>query len=610
MLVAWEKETTDKTGTWIPLQDGKDLAVKNHVFDKLKPIFEYVPGDRSPPPAPKHATAASTKPRAPKAAASTARKPVPAYGQMQAEYDHGDTMMRDEETPDNITVVSESAYEDYDNPYYTNSRKRKRMEDSMSQADKEHRLWAEELLDYFMLQDSAEDAMPYPPPPPANANLNRPIDDKGYTALHWAAAIGDVDVVKDLIRKGASIDAQAKNGETPLMRAVIFTNSFDKQNMERLAGLLIRTVNMQEWTGATVFHHIANTTLRKSKYQCARYYLDCLLNKMSEFLAPDAIEGIVNCPDQNGDTAITIAARHGARKCVRSLIGRNAAVDIPNNAGETADQLIVQLNHRRQERSSYRQPSSSPFQSDGYHTLGGAVQAPDTRNGGIHPSLNGSTAAVNGTASDVYKSEGALALTSHVFPAIFSKGKELAANIDAEIAEKDAEVAEAKRVLAMREAEAAALKKQQEDLQAKELEQTGGGAQNDEELEVELRSLEQEVQDLVETEQATALKEELTRETTKLSSTPDGKQDLDNTETKARISFDLSRRILEAKRDRVKWTQQIVQNMSLAGLGDKQDDYRRLIGGALNLEEDQIAEVLPEIVLELEESRGLESVGA
>jgi hypothetical protein len=95
----------------------------------------------------------------------------------------------------------------------------------MSQADKELQLWAEELLDYFLLQEDSLDAPTLAPAPPANANLDRPIDDQGHTALHWAAAMGDMEVVKDLIRRGASIEAQSKNGETPLMRSVTFKRS-------------------------------------------------------------------------------------------------------------------------------------------------------------------------------------------------------------------------------------------------------------------------------------------------------------------------------------------------------------------------------------------------
>ena len=55
-------------GTWIPLPEGRFFAEKYQVYEQLKAIFEFVPGDKSPPPAPKHTTAASNKPKNPKAA--------------------------------------------------------------------------------------------------------------------------------------------------------------------------------------------------------------------------------------------------------------------------------------------------------------------------------------------------------------------------------------------------------------------------------------------------------------------------------------------------------------------------------------------------------------
>lgn len=61
-------------GTWIPLEDGRGLAERNGVLDKMRPIFDYVPGDRSPPPAPKHATAASNKMKPPKQSAAAANR--------------------------------------------------------------------------------------------------------------------------------------------------------------------------------------------------------------------------------------------------------------------------------------------------------------------------------------------------------------------------------------------------------------------------------------------------------------------------------------------------------------------------------------------------------
>lgn len=598
-----------RVGTWIPLADGKELAVKNGVFEKLRPMFEYVPGDRSPPPAPKHATAASSKPRVPRAPAVPRRQPV----HQPYDYAEMDAVMRDDETPDNITVASESAYDDYEHSQYNNSRKRRRVEDPMSQADKDHRLWADDLLDYFLLQENPLDAMPNAPEPPMGVNINRPIDDKGHTALHWASAMGDMEVVKDLVRKGASIEAQSQNGETPLMRSVIFTNCFDRQNMERLSALLIRTVNMQEFHGSTVFHNIAGTTQRKSKYSCARYYMDCLLNRMSEVLSPDAVEQVLNTQDQNGDTAITIAARHGARKCVRSLLGRNAAVDIPNLAGETADQLIVQLNARRQERASNRQLSSSPFQGDPNHP-GGSLQA--STNGVMfdplapHSSMNGGASFAHGDGSDVYKSETALALTSQIMPTLFTKAKTLASSIDAEIAEKDAELAEAERVLAMRKAELDSLKKAADDLRTKEQEQTVGGAETDDMLEEEVEDLQKECFRLEEQERAYELSELHQQEKARQLESPEDVYMAEGPDAQVQLQFQLARDLIEQKRQRLVLIKQLVANLSVAGFGDKQDQYKRLITGALGVKEEDVEGLLPDIVTELEESHNMEAVGA
>jgi transcription factor MBP1 len=63
-----ESRLTTISGTWVPLHSGRDLALRNGVFEKLRPIFDYVSGDISPPQAPKHTTAASNKPKVPKQA--------------------------------------------------------------------------------------------------------------------------------------------------------------------------------------------------------------------------------------------------------------------------------------------------------------------------------------------------------------------------------------------------------------------------------------------------------------------------------------------------------------------------------------------------------------
>ncbi|EMC98571.1 hypothetical protein BAUCODRAFT_30837 [Baudoinia panamericana UAMH 10762] len=603
-------------GTWIPLEDGKALAAKNGVLEKLMPIFSFVPGDRSPPPAPKHETAASTKPRAPRAPPQQRKAPQAPMYQHAQDYERLD--VRDGETMEDDAVASESQFDEYDMPqqYTGGSRKRRRVEEQLSQAEREHTLWGEDLLDYFMLQDGTMDAIPAYPPPPPNANLDRAIDEKGHNALHWGAAMADIEVVKDLIRRGASIDAQTKTGETPLMRSVIFTNSFDKRNMDKIAELLVRTVNMQEWlTGRTVFHQIANITQSKKKYDCARYYMDCILNKMVEVLSPDQVERILNEQDRDGDTAITIAARNGARKCVRSLIGRNAAVDIPNHSGETADQLIVQLNYRRQERN--RQLSSSPYQADGLPSAtSGAVQP---LNDSIpfnslvpHSSLpiNGISSQPNGAPSEVYRSEAALTLTTSVLPTVITKGRSMASAMDAQVADKDAEHQEAQRVHTMRNGELDAMRRQAEEYRVKEMEQTSGGIETDDQLLQALDELTRECEGLTEEEERFALGELIKAN---LSSPPHPDRNIaaEDHEAMIREKFLMAREITQLHHERRELIRALVQNVASASEGeDRHLMYKRLITGALNVREEDVEGMLPEIVNELEEWKGMEAAAA
>ena len=54
-------------------------------------------------------------------------------------------------------------------------------------------------------------------------------DEKGFTQLHIAAGDGDLDKAKELLGKGANINAKALNGNTPLHSALL-TCPLDKRN--------------------------------------------------------------------------------------------------------------------------------------------------------------------------------------------------------------------------------------------------------------------------------------------------------------------------------------------------------------------------------------------
>ncbi|KAJ4351400.1 Transcription factor mbp1 (MBF subunit p120) [Didymosphaeria variabile] len=589
-------------GTWIPLHDGRMLAERNGVLEKMLPMFDFIPGDRSPPPAPKHATAASSRPKAQRASAAAAARanafvsnPPPQIPEdPYVEQPQPPHIYRDE-TPDNVTVVSESMLGDQDmltaSQYSASSRKRKRGADQMSVEDTQHQMWADALLDYFMLLDSDEGFVA-PPEPPPSVNLDRAIDDKGHSAMHWAAAMGDLEVVKELIRRGARIDCVSNNLETPLMRAVMFTNNHDKGTMQSMIKIFQQTVVRSDWFGSTVFHHIAATTSSSNKYSCARYYLDCIINKLSETWIPDEVTRLLNAQDQNGDTAIMIAARHGARKCVRSLLGRNVAVDIPNKKGETADDLIRELNQRRRMHGRPRQASSSPFAPPLEHRMNGHGGHLDE----MGPSLSLPFPSLSARESQrsEYRSQTASHLMTKVAPTLLEKCEELAAAYEAELQEKEAESLDAERVVKKRQAELEATRKQVSELASMNngLHIDLGDEEADRHQEDELRMMVEEAESLLEIEQMTELKRICAAQPQINSNSP-----VDLAE-KMRLALLLHRAQLE----RQELVREVVENLSVAGMGEKQGVYKSLIAKAIGEREENIESMLPDILKELEEA--------
>ncbi|KAL1964181.1 hypothetical protein VTN77DRAFT_7269 [Rasamsonia byssochlamydoides] len=371
-------------GTWIPLSDGRLLAERNNILDKLIPIFDFVPGDRSPPPAPKHVTAASSKPRVPRASAA-AKRMIPedlSFNSIRPQrmgasssfshepYEMAAPGFDEDESIEQTTLESSSMMAEEDmvpmSQHSNHSRKRKRgMNDvtAMSISEQEHILYGDQLLDYFMtVGDAPEAARIQPPVPPANFQVDRPIDDSGNTALHWASAMGDLEIVRDLLRRGANVNALSVHEETPLVRAVLFTNNYEKRTMPALVNLLQENLTFRDWFGATVFHHLAETTRSKGKWKSARYYCEVLLQKFRDTYPQDDLERLLCCQDSNGDTPALVAARNGNFRLVSLLLLHcPEAGNLVNKKGETAAGIMEQ---RNQENFIPNPPSSVTHGND------------------------------------------------------------------------------------------------------------------------------------------------------------------------------------------------------------------------------------------------------
>ncbi|TGZ78535.1 apses-domain-containing protein [Ascodesmis nigricans] len=177
-----------------------------------------------------------------------------------------------------------------------------------------------------------------------------PLDSLGNTAIHWAASLARVPLIRALISRGASIFRVNDAGETALVRGCFCTNNFDTSSFPQLLNLLHPTIAVPDKGGRTILHHIALKSGMKGRSADGRYYLHCLLEFIAKHGAtsnkPGAagstskvmnlgrfITDIVNAQDKSGDTALNIAARIGNKSIVQPLLEVGADCTIPNRAG-------------------------------------------------------------------------------------------------------------------------------------------------------------------------------------------------------------------------------------------------------------------------------------
>ncbi len=187
----------------------------------------------------------------------------------------------------------------------------------------------------------------------SGTDLDMPIDNSSNMALHWAATLARVSLMRLLVSKGANMFRGNAAGQTPLMSAVSVNNSLDHSCFPETLDILAPLIEFRDAQGRTILHHIAVTCAIKGRAASSKYYLEALL----EYLVRSNIgagqstsyEGIgnygkpiglmrfmqemVNARDKAGNTALNLAARIGNRNIISQLMEVQADASIPNHKG-------------------------------------------------------------------------------------------------------------------------------------------------------------------------------------------------------------------------------------------------------------------------------------
>lgn len=274
-------------------------------------------------------------------------------------------------------------------------------------------------------------------------DLNIPLDASANNALHWAATLAKVPLLKLLIQKGANIYRGNAAGQSPLISAVLVNNCWEHSCFPELLEVLGPLIEVRDLQGRTILHHISVSSGIKGRAPSSKYYLEALL----EFLvrigthpasavgtnaaqmlanmqpngdgtgissqesmgtsAPTApivqsskgplslvrfLSHIVNARDRAGNTALNLVARIGNQSIIKQLLEIHADPSLPNLKGVSAKDFGVGVDQGEQlvmnggsasQQSTQGMPSTYPMPG---------TQETNTVDGEVATGANGSQA--------------------------------------------------------------------------------------------------------------------------------------------------------------------------------------------------------------------------
>jgi transcription factor MBP1 len=462
-------------GTWIPLERGLQLAKQYNCELLLRPIIEFQPAAKSPPLAPKHLVAPTSgrPPRRTGTEGSISNVRARKTNDVGEESEAIDETMRGSEdgsmtpSPSGASSSSRTPSPIQSSPPNSNSyrslgrgptspspdsrrrRASRRTQPSVHGEDSDRdpppgangmiddRSYGDQILEYFISDSNQIPPILINPPPDLDPNMA--IDDEGHTALHWACAMGRIRIVKFLLSAGADVFKVNKSGQTALMRSVMFANNYDVRKFPELYELLHRsTLNIDNYN-RTVFHHIVDVAMSKGKTHAGRYYMETVLNRLSDY--PRELADIINFQDEDGETALTMAARCRSKRLVKLLIDHGADPKIANRDGKSTEDYILE---DERFRSSPMMPSRALAMS---FRNAQAAYPP------VQAAVNYAFAPANGDRMPLHHSTAAQTASTRAITDMASMLDSLAASFDQELREKERDLNQAHALLSNIQAE-------------------------------------------------------------------------------------------------------------------------------------------------------------
>ncbi|CCH62940.1 hypothetical protein TBLA_0I02840 [Henningerozyma blattae CBS 6284] len=177
--------------------------------------------------------------------------------------------------------------------------------------------------------------------PPVNSApyIDAPIDPELHTAFHWSCAMGILPIAEALFNVGTNTRALNSQGQTPLMRSVMFHNCYTRRAFPRIFQLLHETIFDTDSNLQTILFHIVR---RKSSTPSAVYYLSVVLSKIKDVFPQYRIDQFLDAQDKDGNTVLHVAANNGDEVFYNTLMKYGTSDMIENKLGQTAANFMVE----------------------------------------------------------------------------------------------------------------------------------------------------------------------------------------------------------------------------------------------------------------------------
>lgn len=180
--------------------------------------------------------------------------------------------------------------------------------------------------------------------PPPNFNVNFEIDAQGHTALHWAAAMANIHLLKLLLALNANPLYCNGKGFNAISKAIFYNNNFKCSTFQELISLLNICLVTPDKNGRSPLHYLVELSVNTSKDpNVINTYIEQILQEVGK-RGVNEVQRIVNQPDNAGNTVLHLCALNSNLSLFNKFYLLGVSTDIRNAEGKTALEIMSTFN--------------------------------------------------------------------------------------------------------------------------------------------------------------------------------------------------------------------------------------------------------------------------